>query len=131
MNDKVLVAVLDSLVSEFIIEEILTQLSKFTTNDFENAFANTLNDMKSLLVELSKPIKQVPSLKLVICPICFEQVSGTRFAPHLDKCMRGGKRGIKNIQYIGLPEEKKSKKVFIDPYPDSLIIRLKCKDGGI
>lgn len=28
----------------------------------------------------------------VICPVCSTQVGGQRFAPHLERCMNGGKR---------------------------------------
>lgn len=31
---------------------------------------------------------------IVSCPVCFEVVAGLRFAPHLEKCLNGGKRGI-------------------------------------
>jgi len=37
----------------------------------------------------------------VNCPVCNELVSGRRFAPHLEKCMNGGKRGSKrHYDYI-------------------------------
>jgi hypothetical protein len=34
------------------------------------------------------------SAGIVSCPVCFEVVAGLRFAPHLEKCLNGGKRGI-------------------------------------
>ena len=37
------------------------------------------------------------SSTVVGCPICKEVVSGHRFAPHLEKCMNGGKRGPSGV----------------------------------
>ena len=75
----------------------------------------------------------------VNCPICSELVSGKRFAPHLEKCMNGGKRGSKrHYDYLheetGSKTQLKPKVVEIveqqDPHPNSLIVRLKLRNGG-
>ena len=68
------------------------------------------------------------------CPLCLEQVSGTRFAPHLEKCMNGGKRTSLGIRkYDGLYGDdwhtRREKMVFTDPYPNSAIVRVKLKNG--
>ena len=80
------------------------------------------------------------SSTVVGCPLCKEVVSGHRFAPHLEKCMNGGKRGglvpVKKTSTaysnsnigIGLPYQNISKK--IDNYPQSLVVRVRLKDGG-
>ena len=78
---------------------------------------------------------------IVTCPVCYETVAGQRFAPHLEKCLNGGKRGggpskkaslpsscTTNNLGIGLPYYTAPKK--IDPYPLSLVIRIRLKDGG-
>jgi Sgf11 (transcriptional regulation protein) len=77
----------------------------------------------------------------VTCPVCYETVAGQRFAPHLEKCLNGGKRGggpskksslssscSTNNLGIGLPYYTAPKK--IDPFPLSLVIRIRLKDGG-
>ena len=76
---------------------------------------------------------------IVTCPVCKETVAGQRFAPHLEKCLNGGKRGglpskktsgtgcSSNDMGIGLPYYSQIKKV--DPYPLSLIVRVRLKDG--
>ena len=76
---------------------------------------------------------------IVTCPVCYETVAGQRFAPHLEKCLNGGKRGglpskkasgagcSTNNMGIGLPYYSQIKKV--DPYPLSLIVRIRLKDG--
>ena len=76
---------------------------------------------------------------IVTCPVCYATVAGTRFAPHLEKCLNGGTRGglpakkaslssSSNNMGIGLPYYTQVKKV--DPYPNSLIVRVRLKDGG-
>jgi hypothetical protein len=69
---------------------------------------------------------------IVYCPICNEQVSGLRFANHLEKCMRGGKRGARGSRaFTELSLPYHSPKVKIDPHPLSLIIRIKMKNGQV
>jgi hypothetical protein len=76
---------------------------------------------------------------MVSCPICTETVSGRRFAPHLEKCMNGGKRGSKrHYDYLhdeigtkALPKPKSSDALDqLDLYPSSLIVRIKLRNGG-
>ena len=69
---------------------------------------------------------------MIICSVCFEKVSGIRFAPHLEKCLNGGKRGgYKSYVPMSLPNYKVPKVVVerLDPYPNSLIIKIKMKNG--
>ena len=70
---------------------------------------------------------------IVSCPICYEQVSGLRFANHLEKCMRGGKRGARGSRpfaELSLPYISTTK-VKVDPHPQSLVIRVKLKNGQV
>lgn len=71
----------------------------------------------------------------VFCPVCGSEVSGKRFAPHLEKCFRGMKRGSKSSASFAansLPYDNiKPKKPFIDPFPDSLVVKIKLKNGGM
>jgi Sgf11 (transcriptional regulation protein) len=72
-----------------------------------------------------------------ICPLCRESVGASRFAPHLERCMRGGKRGGVgskrtlhcSIQELGLPYYTVRPKP-VDPYPKSMIIKVKLRNGG-
>ena len=69
---------------------------------------------------------------IVSCPICYEQVSGLRFANHLEKCMRGGKRGARGSRpFTELSLPYISPKIKVDPHPLSLIIRVKMKNGVV
>lgn len=75
------------------------------------------------------------ALKPISCNICGEQVAGSRYAPHLERCMNGGKRGSR--RYFDSLQDTKSLKVSMskvkkeaDPYPESTIVRIKLKDGG-
>ena len=68
--------------------------------------------------------------------MCHELVAGTRFAVHLEKCMNGGKRGSRRFYesliddgYKGVVKPKIING-FIDPYPKSLIIKIKLRNGG-
>lgn len=69
----------------------------------------------------------------VSCPICEELVGASRFAYHLEKCMNGGKRGTrKHYDYLHdeVMERPKPKKEFVDPHPNSMIVKIKLKNGG-
>lgn len=69
----------------------------------------------------------------VACPICQEQVGGQRFAPHLERCMNGGKRGSRKYAEIMLEDSYQSKagKVKVtDLYPNSLVVKIKVKNFG-
>jgi hypothetical protein len=61
-------------------------------------------------------------------------VAGSRFAPHLEKCLRGGKRGSRksNFTEISLPYSNapKIKLKIVDPLPKSMIVRVKMRNGG-
>ena len=68
------------------------------------------------------------------CPICLHFVSGSRFAPHLERCIMGRKRAGRS-HYSSLDDgihSKKPKIPFVDPYPNSNIVRIKVRrDNGI
>lgn len=71
--------------------------------------------------------------------MCNEMVSGRRFAPHLERCMNGGKRGSKR-HYDFLHDDYGSRSLVkpkssdaldqADLYPKSLIIRMQLRNGG-
>ncbi len=72
----------------------------------------------------------------VACPICGDVVAGTRFAPHLEKCMNGGKRGSRKYfdvlgddAMVGF-RPPKVKVAVPDPHPESLVVRIRMKYGG-
>ena len=72
----------------------------------------------------------VASNKSVTCNICSESVAGTRFAQHLERCMNGGKRGVrKNFDFLRDKVKVRVKKEVVDPDPRSPIVRIKLKNG--
>lgn len=82
--------------------------------------------------------KAASNITNVPCVICKESVSGSRFAVHLEKCMNGGKRGSRRFyesldyhttSYKAPKAPKQSDKDLPDPYPDSLVVRIKLKNG--
>lgn len=74
-------------------------------------------------------------LKPISCNICGEQVAGSRYAPHLERCMNGGKRGSRRY-FDSLQDSKpssklsKTKKDSGDPFPESFVVSIKLKDGS-
>ena len=91
-------------------------------------------DIVLFIAESSKPTSSSAHLMLVNCPVCEESVSGHRFAPHLEKCLRGGKRGSKRASFAELmlpyTSSTKIKTITVDPYPNSRIVRIKMRNGG-
>ena len=90
-------------------------------------------------IVVKQPQEPAPTTKLhtitVVCPICSESVGGSRFAPHLEKCMNGGKRGSRkysdnmfddDISKITKPKQPENP----DRYPTSLVVRIKLKNDG-
>lgn len=83
-------------------------------------------------------IQQMPAVQqqplTVSCPVCFEPVAGARFAPHLEKCMNGGKRVERRKASHALLDDNKipskQKVEAVDMHPSSLIIRIKLQNGG-
>lgn len=78
------------------------------------------------------PAKAAHFSMTVQCPLCLASISGSRFAPHLEKCMNGGKRGsLSNRKHDSLDvvHVKKDKVVFTDPFPESTVIRIKMRNG--
>ena len=102
----------------------------------------------SVISQISLPVgnqaASSSSSGTVNCPICNEIVSGRRFAPHLEKCMNGGKRGSKrHYDYLhddvfggGLGNKSLSKAKSMDSlelqdsFPHSLVVKIKLKNGG-
>lgn len=73
---------------------------------------------------------------IVSCPVCRENVSGQRFALHLEKCLNGGKRAAARrkpgtLQIIDPPTAltAPSNSRRQNSY-GSLIVRVKLKNGG-
>lgn len=69
----------------------------------------------------------------MICPQCSQVVGGNRFAMHLEKCMNGGSRSTKK-HYDALDDGfflQGRSNFKTDPFPDSLIVRIKLRNGGI
>jgi hypothetical protein len=69
--------------------------------------------------------------------MCNEQVAGTRFAPHLEKCMNGGKRGSRKYNdalfddsMFRLPTKPRVAEI-PDPFPSSLVVKVRLKQGGM
>lgn len=97
---------------------------------------NSLLDVKLVSVlSSSSSAMSINNSKTVTCPVCTELVAGTRFAPHLEKCMNGGKRNSRKYydaltDDTGLRPTKVSKVVEADPHPNSLIVRVRMKNGG-
>jgi len=78
------------------------------------------------------------SFRSVKCPMCYETIGGQRFAPHLEKCMKGGKRGGRKDKYyssLSLPyyninaAKPKPPMTLVDPHPQSLVVRIRLKNG--
>ncbi len=83
-----------------------------------------------------KPVVSSSYSTTIFCPMCNEQVAGTRFAPHLEKCMNGGKRGSRKYNdalfddsMYRLPTKPRVAEI-PDPYPSSLIVKVRLKQGG-
>ena len=94
-----------------------------------------INCLEFIIIAPEKPKEKVDLL--VSCPMCSEKIAGVRFAPHLERCMNGGKRGSRR-HYESLQDNvklSKSKKGALersfDPYPNSLVVKIKLKSGGI
>ena len=70
----------------------------------------------------------------VSCPRCSQAIGGGRFATHLEKCMTGGKRGSRK-HYDALGDDfffhGRTTKEKVDPHPESLVIKIKLRKGGI
>jgi hypothetical protein len=67
------------------------------------------------------------------CPVCRQFVSGSRFAPHLERCIMGKKRAGRT-HYSSLEDglKRQARVPFVDPHPDSAIIRIKVRrDNGV
>jgi hypothetical protein len=62
------------------------------------------------------------------CPICSQLVAGSRFAPHLERCLGGGKRAGRG-HFSSLEEvvKKVKSQPFVDPHPNSAIVRIKLR----
>lgn len=71
--------------------------------------------------------------KNIVCPVCNELVAAVRFAYHLEKDMNGGKRGTrKHYDYLRdeTYERPRPKKEHVDPNPNSMIVKIRLRNGG-
>jgi hypothetical protein len=71
---------------------------------------------------------------IVSCPVCRENVSGQRFALHLEKCLNGGKRAAArrkpgNGQVADPTASSSISTRRLNTY-GSLIVRIKLNNGG-
>ncbi|RYH29040.1 hypothetical protein EON65_09885 [archaeon] len=69
--------------------------------------------------------------RFVSCNVCGKDIVGSRFAPHLERCMNGGSRTTTG-GFDLLPDtvKEKVKKEPVDPHPTSMVIRIKMRNGG-
>jgi hypothetical protein len=108
------------------VDEIYNVFPIPSKSDLEEERQNQSNDLG-----IGK-VQSAPNM-LVQCPVCNESVGAVRFAPHLEKCLRGGKRGNRDTKSslfdVGLQYATKVKAVPKDPHPESLVIRIKTKNG--
>ena len=106
-------------------------------NIYEFVFCNSKAPIKSILN--CKPNNN-GLINSVICPSCKQLTGAAKFALHLEKCLKGGIRNNKRI--FGETEQNSKRFDFpdvlpprasrlppIDPYPESLVIKIKLKDG--
>jgi len=71
------------------------------------------------------------------CPVCDQPVAGGRFAPHLERCLSGGKRSGLDMSSLGGGSSKPSTVGIVsgikqqrDPYPQSAIVRIRINVSG-
>lgn len=102
-------------------------------NLIPNFVLEKMNNHSSLPNSSSASVNSNGNSKFVTCNVCGELVIGKRFAPHLERCMTGGKRGQRRhydaLSYTSTTRTK-PKKEQIDPFPNSPIIRIKLRNGG-
>jgi hypothetical protein len=108
---------------ETIKSNVLNLIIKYIIN-FKSCFISDFNNYFRDRTRKSQ---------VVVCPVCLQEVAGQRFAPHLEKCLRGGQRGSKRTESKEIIIESSSikrKRIHVDPYPNSLIVRIKLRNGG-
>jgi len=114
--------------------------------DYTNSFDNcTLYSSGYLNPQAGQNTKSAFDHRQVArCPICDQPVAGGRFAPHLERCLSGGKRaGIdlaslaehaggtsKVPSSIGTLSSAKYVKYLHDPHPHSPIVRIRINVTG-
>ncbi|KAJ1431503.1 hypothetical protein B484DRAFT_448327 [Ochromonadaceae sp. CCMP2298] len=127
LKDTDVGSVIGVFVDDLIFEECVEMMWNIRTNSFP---PHELQGMESLGFEKEK---KGSNASVVSCPVCAENVSGLRFAPHLEKCLNGGKRGSKRhydcLQDEGMGKSLKKVHKNMDPFPNSLIVRFKMKGG--
>eukprot|EP01038_Epipyxis_sp_PR26KG_P004900 gene4900-6861_t len=137
--ESILLLLIDGILLEESLEAIWSVKSKMVNLDdiYDVESLNSFVRREQLMAEQPKlKYSSVTQTSVVGCPICKELVAGKRFAPHLEKCMNGGKRGARKysevfdmneIEQIKISKPKKVEPN--DPYPNSLIIRIKIRNG--
>ncbi len=115
MEDEILDAVLNEIISDEI---------------FEFHFCIKTNRLS--VDELYSHFSRID--RAIVCPKC-SAVIGVRFAPHLDKCLKGGKRNLKKSNFKSfwsniesLPMKLSSP--FVDPFPNSLVVSVQLCKGS-
>lgn len=70
------------------------------------------------------------SSKVISCNVCGKDIAGSRYAPHLERCLQGGKRAVRRPSDLFPEEQRKIKKEVVDPFPNSPVVRIKLRAGG-
>eukprot|EP01039_Chlorochromonas_danica_P002204 gene2204-2407_t len=69
------------------------------------------------------------SSKVISCNVCGKDIAGSRYAPHLERCLQGGKRAVRRPSDLFPEEQRKIKKEVVDPFPNSPVVRIKLRAG--
>jgi len=75
------------------------------------------------------------------CPVCDQPVAGARFAPHLERCLSGGKRSGLDLASLGGHHSGRAKasapigtvstvRYSQDPHPHSAVVRIRINVSG-
>lgn len=110
---------------------ILWKRIKVTPLLLAGAASLTDNHAGPLPLPIPAPLQPISSIRPVVCNICGKDVAGSRFAVHLERCMNGGKRSNRrHYEVLGGDDLRKAKKEIVDPFPQSMVVRVKVRAGG-
>jgi hypothetical protein len=109
------------------------------SNNFDNSTLFSSSYHNPLSGKDAKGIGGVDLRQVAKCPVCKEPVAGVRFAPHLERCLSGGKRAgldallsgdILSQSARGAAGDNRSTRAQ-DPYPRSAIVRVRLNASGM